>query len=56
LRTFYPLVLSIALAAILAGYFDTANGQALSSRNALNRLAQQGGNDSASAEFRGAAT
>lgn len=47
------IALVIALALIGAGYRDAAQGQALSSRNALNRLAQQGGSDAASAMFRG---
>jgi HEAT repeat protein len=48
-----PILSVIVLALIGAGYGGVVTGQALSSRNALNRLAQQGGSDAASAMFRG---
>lgn len=48
------MFLTLAGLVVLGSSFATqASGQALSSRNALNRLVQQGGNDAASVMFRG---
>src|ERR1700694_4476543 len=52
-RPFFTTTLAVALVVIASGFCGQARGQALSSRNALNRLAQQGGNDAASVIFRG---
>ena len=53
LRTFITLVLGVAVVVIAGGIAGRVSAQALSSRNALNRLAQQGGGDAASTMFRG---
>jgi HEAT repeat protein len=52
-RAFFTIALAVVLIVIAGGFGGQARGQALSSRNALNRLAQQGGNDAASVVFRG---
>jgi len=52
LRTFITFVLGVALVVIASGIAGRVSAQALSSRNALNRLAQ-GGSDAASTMFRG---
>lgn len=52
-RPFLIITLATVLVVIAGGFGGPASAQVLSSRNALNRLAQQGGNDAASAIFRG---
>ena len=49
-----PIALTIALIIIASGFGDRTAAQQSSSRKTLNRLAQQGSNDAASALFRGA--
>jgi len=51
-RTF-SMALALALVVFATAFSDQVAGQQLSSRNTLNRLAQQGGNDAASVMFRG---
>ena len=52
-RPFISFMLGAALLVLALGFAVQAGAQALSSRNALNRLAQQGGSDAASVIFRG---
>ena len=52
-RTSLTVALAVTLVVSASGFVGRASGQILSSRSALNRLAQQGGNDAASVMFRG---
>jgi HEAT repeat protein len=52
-RRFISFILGAVLLVLAVGFAVQAGAQALSSRNALNRLAQQGGSDAASVVFRG---
>src|ERR1700730_4968406 len=52
-RALYSIAMAVALVFITSGLSAPLKAQALSSRNSLARLAQQGGNDAANAMFRG---
>jgi len=51
--TLFSIALAVALLMLATGLMDQAAGQQRSSRNALNRLAQQGGKDAANVMFQG---
>ncbi|HXM34245.1 MAG TPA: hypothetical protein VN920_03585, partial [Pyrinomonadaceae bacterium] len=52
-RALYSIAMAMALVFIASGLGPALKAQALSSRNSLARLAQQGGKDAASVMFRG---